>query len=203
MHFLGDIVVMKKLLLVLLLSVGFIGSTYANSIEGAFGYKLGQVVKDAEIYGGHDPFSWFVSQTDFIPKKPLPMLQTYRFDTTVISKKIFEIRGSINTRDKPFKYHNCHFAAPSTDFGKLLRILEAKYGDFELIDIEDDRWEPLIKHRETYQFNDGNRRIYLSCTDIQGGLYSMLLIYEDLKLSKQADKEEQKMIMDSNPDYDL
>ena len=196
---------MKKLLLLLLLSLAFIGSANANSIKGAFGYKLGQVVKDAEIYGGHDPFSWFESGADFVPKKPLPMLQNYKFYTTVISKKIFKISGSLSLYgdEKPSKYFNCHFAAPSTDFGKLLRILEAKYGDFELIDIEDDRWEPLIKHRETYQFNDGNRRIYLSCTDIQGGLYSMLLIYEDLKLSKQADKEEQKMIMDSNPDYDL
>ena len=45
---------MKKLLLVLVLSVGFIGSTYANSIEGAFGYKLGQVVKNIPMTKGYN-----------------------------------------------------------------------------------------------------------------------------------------------------
>ena len=36
---------MKKLLLLLLLSLAFIGSANANSIKGAFGYKLGQIDK--------------------------------------------------------------------------------------------------------------------------------------------------------------
>jgi hypothetical protein len=195
----------KKLLLLLFLSLAFIGSANANSIKGAFGYELGQVVKDAKIYGGHDPFSWFRSETWFNPKKPLPMLQGYKFSNSVISKKIFDISGttSLNRHEKPYRYLNCHFAAPDTDFGKLLRILEAKYGDFELIDIKDDRWEPLVHHMERYEFKDGNRRIYLSCSDILDGKYSLYLSYSDSKLSKQADEEEEEMISDSTPDYDI
>ena len=194
---------MKKILLLLFISLSFIGSANANSIQGAFGYKLGQVVKDAIVYGEKD---WFKSRTSFIPKNPLPMLQTYKFKTTVISKKIFQISGSLSLYgdEKPFYYFNCHFAASHTDFGKLLRILEAKYGDFELIYIKDDKWEPLIHHRESYEFKDGNRRIYLSCSDVKdSGKYSLYLTYSDSKLSNLADKEEQKMIRDSNPDYDI
>ena len=137
---------MIRLLSILFLSLSFIGSANANSIKGAFGYELGQVVKDAKINGGHDPFSWFRSSTYFNPKNPLPMLQSYKFYSSVISKKIFEISGSssLYSNEKPSKYLNCHFAASSTDFGKLLRILEAKYGDFELIDVRDDKWDPLV-----------------------------------------------------------
>ena len=47
---------MKKLLLLLLLSLGFIGSANANSIDGAFGYKLGQVFNGAELYEDRDGF---------------------------------------------------------------------------------------------------------------------------------------------------
>jgi hypothetical protein len=196
---------LKKLLLLLLLSLAFLGSANANSIKGAFGYELGQFVKDAKIYGGHDPFSWFKSETDFIPKKPLPMLQNYQFSSSVISKKIYYITGStqLNRHEKPYKYLNCHFAAASTDFGKLLRILESKYGDFELTKLNDDKWEPLIVYQMTYEFKDGNRRIYLSCSDILDGDYSLYLSYSDSKLRKQADEEEEQMISNSTPDYDI
>jgi hypothetical protein len=196
---------MIRLLSILFLSLSFIGSANANSIKGAFGYELGQVVKDATIYGGHDPFSWFNSVTDFKPKKPLPMLENYRFYNSVISKKIFKIRGNsrLENSEKLYFYFNCHFAASSTDFGKLLRILESKYGDFELVDMKDDRWKPLIHHYERYEFKDGNRKISLACSDVQNGQYSLSLYYEDLKLEKQAEKEEKKMISGSTPDYDI
>jgi hypothetical protein len=195
---------MIRLLSILFLSLSFIGSANANSIKGAFGYELGQVVKDAKINGGHDPFSWFRSSTYFNPKNPLPMLQSYKFYSSVISKKIFEISGSssLDRAEKPYEYYNCQFAS-SKDFGKLLRILEAKYGDFELIEVIDDRWEPLVHHYERYEFNDGNRRISLGCSDILNGEYGLLLSYKDFKLKKQAEKEEEKMISDSNPDYDI
>jgi len=196
---------MKKLLLILFLSLSFIGSANANSIKGAFGYELGQVVKDAKINGGHDPFSWFRSRTNFNPKNPLPMLQSYKFYSSVISKKIFRIKGSIwlDGVEKPYKYLNCHFAAPDTDFGKLLRILESKYGDFELLRLHEDKWEPVVSYHMSYQFKDGNRSIYLGCLDVKDGNYELNLSYEDSKLKKQAEKEEEKMISDSNPDYDI
>ena len=40
---------MKKLLLILFISLGFITSVSANSIEGGFGYKLGQSVPSAKL----------------------------------------------------------------------------------------------------------------------------------------------------------
>ena len=82
-------------------------------------------------------------------------------------------------------------------------ILESKYGDFELTKLNDDKWEPLIVYQMTYEFKDGNRRIYLSCSDILDGDYSLYLSYSDSKLRKQADEEEEKMISDSTPDYDI
>ena len=59
---------MKKLLPLLLLSLGFIGSAYANSIEGAFGYKLGQVVKDVKLDFYNSRFN---STKSFNPIKPV------------------------------------------------------------------------------------------------------------------------------------
>ena len=76
---------MKKLLLVLLLSVGFIGSTYANSIEGAFGYKLGQVVKNIPMK------SKYARWKHFSPKKPLLSLNKYSIHTTLKEKRIYQI----------------------------------------------------------------------------------------------------------------
>ena len=54
---------MKKILILLLLSLAFIGSANANSIKGAFGYKLGGVFNSSAI-------GTFTH--NFKPKKPLP-----------------------------------------------------------------------------------------------------------------------------------
>ena len=84
--------------------------------------------------------------------------------------------------------------------------METKYGDFELINIKEDRYEPLVYYGATYQFKDGNRRISLGCKDVKNGEYILRLTYSDLKLEKQAEKEEQKLIMQKNkdgPDYDI
>jgi len=194
---------MKQLLILLLISLGLIGSANANSIKGAFGYELGQVVKDAKIYGGNDPFSWFKSETDFKPKKPLPMIQNYQFSNSVISKRIFQIRGSsyLDLSEKPLPYFNCH--SRLGNFGKLLKMLEAKYEDFVSIEVKEDKIEPLVHYYERYEFKDGNRKISLSCSDIKNGDYSLGLYYTDLKLRKKADEEEDQMIRNSTPDYDI
>ena len=46
----------RKTLLLLFISFAFMSSVNANSIKGAFGYKLGQVVKDVELYEDRDGF---------------------------------------------------------------------------------------------------------------------------------------------------
>ena len=48
---------MNRLLSILFLSLSFIGSANANSIEGAFGYKLGQVVSDVIVTDWGDYYS--------------------------------------------------------------------------------------------------------------------------------------------------
>ena len=72
---------MKKLFLLLLLSLAFIGSANANSIQGAFGYKLGEMYKKED--------------TSFVPRNPLPYLDEYFVSRTPISKKIYKIAGRI------------------------------------------------------------------------------------------------------------
>ena len=85
---------MKKLLIFLLLSLAFVGSAYANSIDGAFGYKLGQVVEDVKedhrFIGIEADFSLGKA---FVPKKPLPGNFSYRLETTLKDKKVFRIFG--------------------------------------------------------------------------------------------------------------
>ena len=71
---------MKKLLLLLVLSLCLLGTANANSIKGAFGYNLGDVYKST---------SGTLSHT-FIPKKLFPGLDDYQI-ITGFDNRIVEI----------------------------------------------------------------------------------------------------------------
>ena len=205
---------MKKLLLLLLLSLTFIGSANANSIKGAFGYKLGDVDKSIETEE-HFLFS-FVAERDFTPKNPVPFLDDYSVHATPISHKIYKIHASkrISYSDADISYDICKFSKDYS-FGYLLAMLRARYGDvFEITrnDSAEGTYEGKFYRNANLIliYSNNDRYIQLECHDNFNEpwtIYELILEYIDSNLEKLAYKEqrelENKKILEESSDYDL
>jgi hypothetical protein len=205
---------MKKLLLVLFISLGIVGSVNANSIKGAFGYKLGDVDKSIETEEFKiGSWSYFATKY-FTPSSPLPFFSSYSASATPISHKIYEIKAATHLDGKFEGITNDYCSYSDTHFSNLLAMLEARYGDFEVRTNKREsgnyssgvRWT-----RQTYnlEYTDGNRSIYLHCYQTVGSniYYDLQLIYRDSDLDKLEDKEYDylvdKKILEESSDYDL
>jgi len=186
---------MKKLLLLLFIYLCFIGSANANSIEGAFGYKLGQVVKDVKtevriLFENTDQaYIEISSNKDFIPKKPLPGKHTYSISTTLEDKKIWGIHVRLIRSPSDDNFNDCQ-----PDYGyfrKIVEFYEAKYGEFNKTRNANKTNVWLI-----YSFTKGKRNIRISCTRPMSwdetGYYKFGISYIDYKLRDLAIKEEEK-----------
>ena len=184
---------MKKLLLLLFIFLSFISSAYANSIQGAFGYLLGETqspeVKDC--WSNFDCFSY----SGFEPKKPLPYYPNYKFNVTFTSNKIYRISAFVYRDSEPFD--SC--LGSGTDFGKILGMLESKYGDFE------GEWGHYVSF---FKFEDGDRSVFINCQmGLTGDSYDSMLEYEDFKLNKLHNDEieafKKAKFEEESKDYDL
>ena len=208
---------MKKLLLLLSISLAFIGSANANSIEGAFGYKLGDVDKSIETkQWGLFNMSMLQAKRDFIPKNPVPFLEDYSVHATPISHKIFKVRASkrISYTDAYISYDICKFLK-GYSFGDLLAMLKARYGDvFEIT--RNDSFEGTYEGKKVRNANliliysNNDRYIQLECNDNfhePWTIYLLSIEYIDSDLEKLAYKErielENKKILEESSDYDL
>jgi hypothetical protein len=195
----------KKLLLLLLLSLAFLGSANANSIEGAFGYKFGDVVKGIKVEFYED-IVWL--SKSFKPSKPVPGLSHYSIYTTINDKKVYKITASHIEDSSNNNSCDLYFG----DFGKIFKMLEARYGDFE-------EYANYSKYGTFsngvqwfddhiyYKYDKNNRRIVLECKRYSPRSYELRLMYIDYKLSEIMDKEskewlKQKVLKESS-DYDL
>jgi hypothetical protein len=213
---------MKKLLLLLSISLAFIGSANANSIEGAFGYKLGQVVKSVPIeIIKHGGFRFaFNASRDFTPQKPLPGLDKYSFNVTPITKKIYSIIG--HGYEAPSARIPCDTLGfdGDSDFSIIKSMLEAKYGDFK--EFQNEEYNELsldgnnsLRFTKEFQLNDGDKSINLYCKytsqhfeNLDSKIsYHLMLKYTDNKLDKLDNKEgdelEKKLINEKSSDYDI
>ena len=203
---------MKKLLLLLLLSLAYIGSANANSIQGGFGYKLGQAVPSAEIL-----CNVYACGHVYVPFKPvnqIPPFDSGYFEATLNEKKIYKIHLSYSedsTKENPCfnqdAWNRSHFA-------KILKILEARYGDFER-----SWWRNSPKDtqdRIEYSYDDGNRSIIFGCYwkhekesffKPYEGSSELKLMYFDRLLRDLAEKErkeyKKKKTLEKSSDYDL
>ena len=200
---------MKKLLILLLLSLGFIGSANANSIDGAFGYKLGEVQNPdfKECYGNEHCYS----SSRFDPKKPLPGYDYYSFDTTFTSNKIYSINAS--RRSDSENFDTCY--GYDSDFGKIFGMLESKYGKFSGLKTDTFNSTGWMSHeRSVFEFRDGDRRIFISCFFQEGNehfnvkeSFNWRLMYSDYKLA-QLNRDEieaaiKTMFIEESKDYDI
>lgn len=187
---------MQRLLIIFLLSLSFIGSANANSIDGAFGYKLGEFYKKED--------------TSFVPKKPLPYLDQYDVFRTPISKKIYEIRGSMIDKNKWALECNDEYSSSR----KLRSLLQKKYGQFKKTVDEvkyftyaNQNWgmQDLV-----YSYEQAEREITIECNESQkiedgvaSGHYSLRLRYSDRGLFWQAIEEEQTLKEKEESEYDI
>ena len=168
---------MKKILLLLLISLSFISSANTNSIEGAFGYKLGQVVEGIKLEVDRNDFK--DRYENFKPAKPMPPFDTFIVYAT-LKNKVYAITGYVSGI-KMDNYNSCN---SNKKFRKLLNALEKKYGEFR-------NWYPSGNLDEySYSIKINDRLIELNCR-MQTGSYndvspndtiSIKLKYRDLKL---------------------
>jgi hypothetical protein len=214
---------LKKLLILLFISFGLISSVNANSIKGAFGHKLGQVVKNVPTEHEKRGINhYFYSSKNFMPQKPLSGFKWYSFETTFTDKKISRIIAT--TSEKSSINNSCDHSIwvqdseyedllmpVDSDFEKIKVMLEAKYGDFKQVQYEFESggnnnglWDRRLKE---FQFNDGNRSINLYCKRDSRSSHLMKLTYIDHKLDALADKEHDdlanKHINEESSDYDI
>jgi hypothetical protein len=177
---------MKKLLIIFLLSFAFLGSANANSIDGAFGYKLGQVVEDVKenhrFIGIKADFS--LSKT-FVPKKPLPGNFSYKLETTLKDKKVFRISAGSSPDD-------C-----STERGsyfKIMKIYELRYGKFVKTTSKKQVFMGGLRVTRSSllsSYTEGNREILIECSWLNGSdlLRYLYIYYTDSKLEKIKNEE--------------
>ena len=203
---------MKKLLLILFISLGFITSVNANSIEGAFGYKLGQVVKNTEFRIVEDTY---ISSKYFKPARPLPYFSRYYLSTTLNDKKIYVLQAW-HSEDSSSS-NSCEL--DYGDFPKMLKMLEAKYGNFEET-INTSKYgynndgEPWFIDKIRFEYTKNNRSIFLRCNRDSNWSYRLSILYSDKKLANIKDKEnkewqkqkalkEKQNALEEASDYDI
>ena len=206
--------IMKKLLLILFISSAFISSANANSIKGAFGFKLGYPVSDENAS---------IGATFFNPEKPLPPLNEYFIETTLNQNLVYRITAR---HSEPSNEINECFRQSSWDVSLfpeafidkaplkvILNMLEAKYGRFD--------YDNYRKDKDTNQsikrsFQDGQRSIVFRCTWIYKrpafykpyeGNYNLSLTYTDWALKDLYTREfverEKQKTLNSSSDYDI
>ena len=169
---------MKKLLLLLFISFTFIGSAHANSIDGAFGYKLGQVVEDVE------DFPNFHLRKEIVPKKPLPGNFSYALYTTLKDKKVYKI--SANDNKSILSVNDCttSYKYKFGPYYKIMKLYEFRYGKFVKTVSKEGDWGRSVS--KTYipriawtsynnSYTDGHREILIRCR-----ISNLLLVYANI-----------------------
>jgi hypothetical protein len=133
----------------------------APSIEGAFGIKFGQTLKQVQLVRSHVNGTLYAVK----PPEPLSLLRIYTVEVAGPKKRIFRITGQALENDS---------AACNEDLASIMAILKTRYG------------EPQSAAAGLYRFSDGSRSITASCKREGGvtdrGMYKVKVTYEDSSL---------------------
>ena len=206
---------MKKLLLILFITLGLVNSANANSIDGAFGYKLGQPMPNTEVTC--NVFACGYARENFILENQIPPFDYGYFETTLNEKKIFKIYVEYvvdSTKKNSCFIQESYGNRDLHHFTRLLKLLQARYGaTFER--------DFTRNAKDTYQyigygFEDGDRSIQLSCIweykrpafykPYEGSL-TLKLTYYDHRLQARKSKERIKLMkkkaLEESSDYDI
>lgn len=132
----------------------------AQPIDGAFGIKFGQTLKQVKVVRSHVNGNLHRVK----PPDPLSLLPIYTVEVSGPKKTIYRITGQALVNDS---------AACNEDLATLMAILKTKYG------------EPQSLSGGIYRFSQGSRSISASCKDEAGlsiGMYKVKINYEDHSL---------------------
>jgi hypothetical protein len=187
---------MKKLLLLLFISLGLIGSANANSIKGAFGYELGQVLSDVTVNDLGD-YGYSAIKT-FKPNKPFFNFNKYFLSTTLKKKKVHLINASF--KEQSTLDDKC--GRRDGDYSKVLRVLEEKYGEFNELKnyIFQSRGDSRHSWRKHAIIKNPLRTITLRCDwyyDFKQPTtfnFTMNLTYEDIELTMERNNDESHLL---------
>ena len=171
---------MKSLLSVLLLTLSM--QVSANTIEGAFGLKLGKVVPQKirfDKYKDRGPY-WFKFNT----VKPLAGYDNYYFRLSPVKKKVVSIHAEGHTGGKQ---SNCEGS-----YNDLKTYFEYKYGE------NDREYISLSVYRVEFKSKSGIRRIVLECTSLKQDIE-----YFDYNEYIKAENEEKGILIRKHSDFDL
>lgn len=153
---------MKHHLAILLASLSLAwNSEAAPNIDGAFGIKFGQTLKEVKVVRGHvNGVLYRVS-----PPDPLSLLRIYTVEVSGPQKMIYRITGQSLVNDS---------AACHEDLASIMAMLKTRYG------------EPQSVSAGVYRFSEGPRSVTASC-QIEGGvtargMYKVKVTYEDSSL---------------------
>ena len=150
---------MNYRLAILLASLGLAWNAEgAPSIEGAFGIKFGQTLKEVKVVRAHVNGTLFRVN----PPDPLSLLRIYTVEVSGPKKNIYRIVGQSLVNDS---------AACNEDLASIMAILKTRYG------------EPQSASPGAYRFSEGPRSVTASC-QIEGGvtargMYKVKVTYED------------------------
>jgi hypothetical protein len=165
---------MKRLIPILLLLVSGVAHS-ENTIVGAFGQTLDTVFNplDPTLDKSQEPGSGKYC-FDFVPKKPEPMFDTYRFCVWPVERKIFRIYFSGQFEDR----NQCRW--------KMLVIeslLQKKYPELSRVVISSDAYGGGHLWNQ-YTQKDGRRAIDVQCIGLLGEKYEdgTFEILDDYKL---------------------
>lgn len=144
---------------VLLTSLCLAGTGAATpTIEGAFGIKFGQPLKEIKVIRSH--VNGMLHKVK--PPDPMSLLRIYTVEVAGPKKQIYRITGQALENDS---------AACHEDLTSIMAILKTRYG------------EPQSAAAGLYRFSDGPRSITASCK-VEGGvsargMYKVKVTYED------------------------
>lgn len=207
---------MKKLLIFIFIFYAFFNTASANSIKGAFGYELGEIVESIEnkyyLTQISSRKAIQIGNKTFKPDKPLPFLDKYQIFTSPTSKIIYEIRAEKSTMDsEPTDKENC--GKYDTDLSTLLEMLEARYGKFK--ELKNTHRDGFIKgvywysEQKVFDVKDNYRNIIVKCfIDTKTPpVYLLSLRYLDVGKQTTASYEgleiERQKVLNSTSEYDL
>ena len=177
---------MKQLLLILLFVLSM--QVSADTIEGAFGLKLGDTVPQGLVF---EPVEGTRNTFYFKPKKPIQMYDTYTFEMSPIGKKVVYIMAS----------KDCDKSEIDKHYVDLLNLLTFKYGVHGSNTVHTAKSIAADIFSANVMFHSGTKNIYL-----KGCMYDRAkgsLQYIDNAIDSESKQEQLKQISDKYNEFDL
>ena len=161
---------MKKIVILLVMTLASFNIQSSELINGAFGLELGNVFETNDAIGRGE-LTDGTPMYKFLPSKSFRSFSRYFVLITPKTRKIYSIWGIGNTEND---------ASCKKEQALVMSILQSKYGDLDKADFTDSLYD--IK-----KINQGNRSILTKCNGFSEA--TLDIRYKDDELAKIAENE--------------